>query len=194
MEKGKVDSLKAFVIGGSAGSLAVLLEVLPLLSGAFDAAIIIILHRKTSTDSVLVELLSTKTFLPVEEVSEKQLIEPAKIYIAPPDYHLLVEQDYTFSLDDSEKVNFSRPSIDVSFESAAEAFKTNLVAILLSGANADGVAGLQAVKAFGGTTIAQRPDTAEVSYMPEQAIQHAAVDFVLSPGEIANFLNAQGCV
>jgi two-component system chemotaxis response regulator CheB len=191
MEKDKVESFKAVIIGGSAGSLSVLLEVLPQLSPDFYAAIIIILHRKPTTDSPLVELLSSKSPFPVSEASEKEPIEPRKIYIAPADYHLLIEQDFSFSLDDSEKVNFSRPSIDVSFESAAEVFKADLLAILLSGANADGVAGLQAVKSLGGTTIAQHPDTAEVAYMPEQAIRQVAVDFILSPLEIARFLNAQ---
>jgi two-component system chemotaxis response regulator CheB len=191
MEKDKVDRFKVVAIGGSAGSLSVLLEVLPQLSPNFYAAIIIVLHRKSTVDSPLVDLLSSKTSFPVSEASEKELIEPGRIYIAPADYHLLVEHDLTFSLDDSEKVNFSRPSIDVSFESAAEVFKGDLLAILLSGANADGVVGLQAVKSFGGITIAQRPDTAEVSYMPEQAIQQMAVDFILSPPEIADFLNEQ---
>ncbi|HTM66266.1 MAG TPA: chemotaxis protein CheB [Flavipsychrobacter sp.] len=191
MEKDKVERFKAIIIGGSAGSLSVLLEVLPQLSQDISAAIIIVLHRKSTTDSLLVELFSSKTSVPVSEAAEKELIEPGKIYVAPADYHLLIEQDFSFSFDASEKINFSRPSIDVSFESAAEVFRESLVGILLSGANADGVVGLQAIRSFGGTTIAQRPDTAEVPYMPEQAIQQVAMDFILSPPEIADFLNGQ---
>ncbi len=178
-----------FLIGGSAGSLKVLLEVLPQLHDDLKFPIIIILHRKGYTDSQLEFLLRTKTNLKVIEPDDKDLLEAGCIYIAPPDYHLLIETDQTISLDFSEKLNFSRPSIDVTFSSAAKVFKENTFALLLSGANADGVAGLNFVKTNNGTTLVQNPITAEVNYMPLQAITQSKIDFVLNPDEIATFIN-----
>ena len=111
------------------------------------------------------------------------------LYIAPPDYHLLIENDKTFSLDASEKINFSRPSIDVSFESASQVFKENLVCLLLSGANSDGTKGLQKVNEKGGSVIIQDPSTAIVPFMPEYAIENVANDAILDPKEMANYIN-----
>ena len=179
----------ALVIGGSAGSLEALIEVLPGLKGAMLPAIIIIVHRKVSNDYSLPNLLALKTNLPVKEVEEKEKVIPGVIYIAPADYHLLIEHDCTFSLDDSEKVNYSRPSIDITFESAAEVYGSGLAAILLSGANADGVAGLQTIKELGGLVAAQDPESAEVAYMPQQAVNRIALDRVLKTEEIATFIN-----
>lgn len=176
------------VIGGSAGSLEVLLKVLPeLLQPTFP--IIIVLHRKPGKDSLLTDLLTSKTSLCVKEVEEKEPIAPATIYIVPSDYHLLIENDRTFALDASEKVNFSRPSIDVTFESAAEVYEESLVALLLSGSNSDGTAGLRAVKENGGMAIVQNPATAIASYMPQYAEQHVETDEILNPEDMANFIN-----
>lgn len=136
------------IIGGSAGSLDVLLKVLPFIRTDITFAIIIVLHRKPTADGLLAGLLSSKTALLVKEVEEKENIVPGIVYIAPSDYHLLIEKDHTFSLDNSEKVNYSRPSIDVTFKSAAEVYKNNLVCFLLSGSNADGVDGLKEVKQY----------------------------------------------
>lgn len=177
------------MIGGSAGSLQVILKLLPGLRIGLPVAIVIVLHRKPSNDETLVDLLSGKTRWPVREVEEKEPVLPNHIYIAPADYHLLVESDHTFSLDVSEKVNYSRPSIDIAFESAAEVYGSSLLAILLSGANADGQEGMQHVKNAGGTCVVQNPDTAEVAYMPMQAIGHVAIDKVLHAEEIASFIN-----
>lgn len=178
-----------FLIGGSAGSLKVLLEVLPELSANLNFPIIVVLHRKGYVDSQLVNLLNAKTSLNVIEPDDKEPLSPGNIYLAPPDYHLLLEQDKTISLDFSEKFNFSRPSIDITFSSAVKIFKENTFALILSGANADGVEGLKAVKANNGTTLAQNPITAEVNYMPLQAITQSKIDFVLNPSEIAAFIN-----
>src|SRR5690606_15964808 len=117
----------------------------------------------------LAELFSNKTSIPVKEIDEKEQIKRGMIYIAPPDYHTLIEKDKTFSLDFSEKVNYSRPGIDVTFQTAAEAYGQGAAAILLSGANADGTSGLDTIKAFGGITIVQSPQTAEVDFMPSYA-------------------------
>ena len=178
------------LIGGSTGSLEVLLQALPALKPPLSFALVIILHRKNSTDSTLANLLSLKTSMALTEVDDKDPIRPGAIYLAPADYHLLIEQDRTFSLDDSEKVNYSRPSIDVTFESAADVYGPSLVGILLSGANADGTAGLIAIKKAGGITVAQHPDTALVAFMPQQAISNATIDHVLDLKQLTTYLNA----
>src|ERR1700733_14544058 len=137
---------KLIIIGGSAGSLGGILKGVPSLNESRSVPVIIVMHRKNEQKSLLTLLLSDKTNLKVKEAEEKESILPGCIYIAPADYHLLIEHDLTFSLDDSEKVNYCRPSIDVTFESAAYTYKNGLVCILLSGANADGVKGLKKVK------------------------------------------------
>ncbi|CAL1520542.1 chemotaxis protein CheB [Chitinophaga sp. MM2321] len=177
------------LIGGSAGGLQAILKFLPLLDIRLKAAMIIVLHRQSHYDSLLTELLAVKTHLPVKEAEEKEALLPGVIYIAPADYHLLIETDHTLSLDYSEKVHFSRPSIDVTFISAAAVYGAKLAAALLSGANTDGVEGLIAVHEAGGTTLVQDPDTAEVDYMPRQAIQSATIDRILHAEEMAAFIN-----
>ncbi|WP_234734572.1 chemotaxis protein CheB [Tellurirhabdus bombi] len=186
MEKNRI---KAVVIGGSSGSLDVLLKLFPALNPAIPLTIIVVLHRKNAPDSPLANLLSYKTSIPVKEVEDKDAVLPGMIYLAPADYHLLIERDFLFSLDSSEKVNYSRPSLDVTFESAADVYGPTLVGILLSGANSDGTAGLDAIKRAGGIIIAQSPETAKVAFMPEQAIQHTDIDFVFDSDEMAAFIN-----
>ena len=170
--------ISLLVIGGSAGSLDVIMQFLAVLPPPDMLAIIIVVHRKNA-DSILVELLSGLTTWTVKEAEEKEPIEAGNIYLAPPDYHLLIEMDKTLSLDFSEKVHYSRPSIDVSFETAAEAYGSELACLLLSGANADGVEGLKAVQHFGGITLVQDPEEASVSYMPRQALEEIKVDRVI---------------
>lgn len=176
------------LIGGSAGSLDVLIQLLPALNQKSNLSIIIVLHRKAG-ESLLVDLLSDKTRWFVKEAEDKEKIEKKTIYVAPPDYHLLIEKDKTFSLDFSEKVHFSRPSIDVSFETAAEAYGPALMAVLLSGANADGAEGMRQIKRSGGMTIVQDPREAAVSYMPQQAIELAKVDYIEPTTRIINIIN-----
>ncbi len=181
---------KCLVIGGSAGSLDVLLKVLPVLDGNLNFPIIIVVHRKQGMDSLLTDLLAHRTTLKVKEADEKDSILNGTVYIAPSDYHLLIEKDFTFSLDYSEKVNYSRPAIDVTFQSAAEAYGTGLVCLLLSGSNADGVNGLITVNKFGGLTLVQDPSSAQVTYMPDQAILRANVSAILKIEEMANYINS----
>lgn len=191
MEESKIISgCKALLIGGSAGSLEVLIEVLPKLEQLNSFALIIVLHRKSGEDNLLENLISIKTAIPIMEVEDKVPVEPGYIYIAPSDYHLLFEKDETISLDTSEKVNYSRPSIDVAFESAADIYGPSLAAILLSGANADGTAGLEAIKEAGGVTVVQKPDSAEVAYMPGYAIENMSPDFVLDIKQILEFVKS----
>ena len=181
--------IKMLVIGGSAGSLDVLMDVLPKLRKDIDFPIVIILHRKKDSESLLADLLSSRSPLPVNEIEDKQPILPGVIYLAPPDYHVLIEKNDTFSLDVSEKVNFSRPSIDVSFESASDAYPDAIAGLLLSGANADGTEGLKCIQEKNGLVIVQQPGTADVAYMPQQAINEIKVDAILNKEEIASYIN-----
>jgi two-component system chemotaxis response regulator CheB len=189
MEKDRViQGCKVLVIGGSAGSLEVLIELLPQLAFVPTFAIMLVLHRKSSEDSTLEELISYKTNIPVAEVEDKTPLKPGFIYIAPSDYHLLFENDDTLSLDTSEKINYSRPSIDVSFESAAEAYGPSLVGILLSGANADGTEGLLAIKKAGGAIVVQVPESAQMPFMPMNAITNASPHYVLDVKGMIEFI------
>jgi two-component system, chemotaxis family, protein-glutamate methylesterase/glutaminase len=187
-ERNPVNRFEVLLIGGSAGSVEAILQILPSLPVISGLAIVVVLHRR-SGESLLPELLSGKTAWTVKEAEEKDSVEPGTIYLAPADYHLLIEKDKSFSLDDSEKVNHSRPSIDVTFESAADVFGSELVCLLLSGANADGVKGLLEVKRKGGRTLAQDPSTATVPFMPQQAIDNHAVDYIMHKNNISDWIN-----
>lgn len=178
------------MIGGSAGSLDVLLKVLPEINTDISFAIIIVVHRKPGSDTLLNNLLQQRTKLPVKEVEEKEHVLPGHIYVAPSDYHLLIERNETFSLDRGEKVHYSRPSIDVAFESAADVFLQKLVGLLLSGANKDGVAGLKKIKEAGGRVYIQDPESAIVSTMPFEAVNEVAYDRVVAVAEMPKIINA----
>jgi two-component system chemotaxis response regulator CheB len=189
MEKDKrINGCKLLILGGSAGSLEVLIKILPHLTVLSGYAMVIVLHRKGSEDNTLEELIAIKTTVPVVEVEDKTPLVPGHIYVAPSDYHLLFEKNDTISLDTSEKVNYSRPSIDVSFESAADIYGASLVAILLSGANADGTNGLISVKNAGGTVIIQDPVSAEVSFMPGNALDNMKAHFVADVKKILELI------
>ncbi|TCJ12674.1 chemotaxis protein CheB [Flaviaesturariibacter flavus] len=178
-------------IGGSAGSLEVLLQVFPLLRRGLPFPIVVITHR-ASQESVLAELLSSRTELPVREAEDKDVLQPGAIMVAPPGYHLLVEADGSLSLDCSEKIHYSRPSIDVTFETIADSYGSRAVGLLLSGANHDGVAGLGLIRAAGGGAWAQDPATAQVAFMPQGAVDRGFADRILKPGEMADAINALG--
>ena len=169
MAQDQVRPFHVVVIGGSAGSLEIVMDIVRNLPPQSQDVFIIVLHRKyDNNESILENLLSHNTKLRVMEAEDKEIIQPASIYIAPPDYHLLVESDgASFSLDSSEKVHYSRPSINVTFQSVADVFGNRVLGILLSGANADGAEGLLAIKQAGGHTMVQHPATAEVDFMPQ---------------------------
>ncbi len=177
------------VIGGSTGSIDVLLQLLPALPSPLPFAMVVVIHRKNTSDSALANLLAARTRVPVQEVDDKDVLTAGIIYLAPADYHLLLEKDGMFTLDYSEKVQYSRPSIDVTFESVADVYGSAVVGILLSGANADGTAGLRAIGQAGGITIVQHPDTAQVAYMPRHAMQHTRIDHILTGPEMVEFLS-----
>ena len=179
---------RMLAIGGSAGSLDVILKIVTVLPFISHLATVIIVHRKNDGESILTDLLSTRTKLAVKEIEDKEAITGGTIYIAPADYHLLIENEKMFSLDASEKVHHSRPSIDVSFESVAEVFGISAIGVLLSGANADGAAGLSNIKQANGFTIVQDPASAEVGYMPQQALEQMKPDKILSGDVIGEFI------
>lgn len=189
MEKDAIRKYKVVVIGGSAGSLEVVLKMVTALHAQTNTSFIIVLHRKNDANSTLEDLIAARTSLEVKEVEDKDPILYNTIHIAPPDYHLLIEDEKTFSLDSSEKVHHSRPSIDITFESVALVFGSHVIGVLLSGANADGAEGLAKIKRAGGFTIVQDPSSSDVSYMPQQAIKKKAFNKVLHAEEIARFIN-----
>jgi two-component system chemotaxis response regulator CheB len=191
MEEIKIISdCKVVIIGGSAGSLNALMQILPELPKLNHFALVIVLHRKSTDDQTLEDLLTLKSNVKVKAVEDKIPLMPGFIYVAPSNYHLLFEKEGILALDTSEKVNYSRPSIDVSFESAAEVYGASLVGILLSGSNADGTEGLKAIKTAGGTIAVQNPLSAEMPFMPNNAILYTNPDFILSTQEILQFIIA----
>lgn len=192
MEKNVISpTCELVLVGGSSGSLDIVLKIISSLKKNITLAVVVVVHRKTTSDSTLSELFAIRSSLPVKEVEDKDQILPGFVYLAPSDYHLLFEKKHVFALDDSEKVNYSRPSIDITFDSAADAYRNNAVAILLSGANADGTEGLKAIHQAAGVTIVQAPGTASFPYMPEQAILHAPIDFQMSVEEMIEYINSK---
>lgn len=179
---------KAVVIGTSAGGLYALSFILKDLPAAYPIPVIIVQHRSKDQRDLLEEVLQSKCRIRIKQADEKEKIESGVVYIAPPDYHLLVEANKTFSLSSDEPVRYSRPSIDVLFETAAMVFKDSLVGIILTGANNDGAAGTIAVKKCGGLTIAQQPDEAQFSAMPRAAIETRNVKYIKTLTEIQDFL------
>jgi two-component system chemotaxis response regulator CheB len=180
---------QAVVIGVSAGGIAALDKILPQIEKGCNYAIMVVQHIAADGGDYLVEHFSSCCSLTVREAEDKQNIEPGNIYFAPANYHMLVERQKSLALSIDGKVNYSRPSIDVLFKTAAEAYCQNLVGVVLTGANADGAAGLAKVKELGGLTVVQSPDTAEVATMPLAAIESTQVDHVLRLNEIGSFLN-----
>ncbi|MBH8551556.1 chemotaxis protein CheB [Nostocaceae cyanobacterium CENA357] len=180
-------SFKIIVIGTSLGGLSALKKILINLPTDFLTPIAIVQHRHKDSGKTLQELLQEYTLLPIREVEDKEKILPGQIYLAPPDYHLLIEPDY-FALSTDEPVSYARPSIDVLFESAADIYAEQVIGVILTGANEDGKQGLKKVKARGGITIVQEPTTAESSIMPKAAISAVAVDWIVSLSELAPLL------
>lgn len=189
MEKNKIiNHCKVVIIGGSAGSLQALLQILPFIESPISFAIVIVVHRKNTDEQTLEDLIALRSNIKVKIVEDKVKLQTGFIFIAPSNYHLLFEKDETLSLDTSEKINYSRPSIDVSFESAAEIFGPELIGILLSGSNSDGTLGLKAIQAAGGLIVVQNPVSAEMSFMPNNAILHTTPDFILKTEEILELI------
>jgi two-component system chemotaxis response regulator CheB len=164
------------------------MELLQDLPANFPLPILIVQHRSRDQQSLLEEVLQNKCKISIRQAEEKERIQPGIVFIAPPDYHLLIERDFTLSLSADEHVLYSRPSVDVLFESAAMAYADKLIAILLTGANIDGAAGIMRVRETGGLTIAQDPNEALFSAMPGGAIKTGMVNKIMNLAAIKNFL------
>jgi two-component system chemotaxis response regulator CheB len=179
---------EAVVIGASAGAVDALSAILPTLPQDYPVPLIVVVHVPPDKKSIMVDLFRRKCQLAVREAEDKVPIERATAYFAPPDYHVLVKLDRRLSLSSEEPVHHSRPSIDVLFETAAEAYGQGLIGIVLTGANADGAAGLRAIHAAGGTAIVQRPELAHTPYMPQAALNACPDARAMSLEEIARYL------
>jgi two-component system chemotaxis response regulator CheB len=177
--------LKVVVVGVSAGGVAALKTLLGGLPADFPLPILIVQHISPNAGDGLARLLNELCPIRVKEADEREAIVPATVYIAPPNYHLLLECGGFLSLSADSHVSYARPSVDVLFKSAAEAFAAGVVGVILTGANFDGSAGLQMIKALGGVAVVQDPADAEVPQMPAAALAATGVDFVLPLAEIA---------
>lgn len=180
--------IQAVVVGASAGGVEALSVLLPVLSAQGGLAVFVVLHLPRDRRSLLSSIFSRECRVPVLEAEDKQPVVPGTVYFAPPDYHLLIETGPALALSVDDPVNYSRPSIDVLFESAADVYRERLMAIVLTGANQDGSRGLAAVQAAGGVTVVQDPATAQSSSMPRAALERVAADFVLNLEQIAALL------
>ncbi|HKL83287.1 MAG TPA: chemotaxis protein CheB [Desulfobacter sp.] len=183
-------SYEAIVVGVSAGGLVALAEVLPKLDKDMTLPVMIVQHQSHDSDDFLVRYFDDLCRHSVKEVEDKMPVESGTIYFAPANYHLLVEPDKTFSLSTEARVNYSRPSIDVLFESAADTYMDRLVGIILTGANSDGTNGAARIKELGGLIIAQDPETAEADAMPMSVVKHVQVDHILALNRIGDFINS----
>ncbi|MFH2050186.1 MAG: chemotaxis protein CheB [bacterium] len=181
----------AIVIGVSAGGMNALKTILSVLPANFSLPIIIVQHMAADSDSYLISYLNERSSVKVKMAEIREEIKGNTVYIAPPAYHLLIEDDYTFSFTADPYVNYARPSIDVLFETAASAYGSQLVGIILTGANSDGSKGLKDIKDYGGLTLVQDPKTAESDCMPLSAINTVDVDYILNLDEIGPFLKRE---
>lgn len=180
---------KHFVtIGASAGGMDAIASFLGKLGDSFEFPVLITKHLAEGDEFGLIDILNKSSKVSVELVDDKQKIESGHVYLAPGGYHLQVEEEGLMSLSADERVAHSRPSIDVLFQTAADVYGRSVIAVILTGANRDGAAGIRAVHKKGGVTIAQNPDSAEVHIMPKEAISTGCVDHVLELDEIAPFV------
>ncbi|WP_109123510.1 chemotaxis protein CheB [Dyella sp. C11] len=181
--------IKAVVMGGSAGSIASLITIVRELPAAFEPSVFLTVHVPPSEKrNVLVDVLRSHCDIAIGEAEDKQPIQPGTLYVAPSDYHLLVESSGVLSLSSDEPVLFSRPSIDVLFESAADAYGEALVGIVLSGASSDGAHGSRAIQDAGGAVMVEDPLSAYASVMPLATLNACPGARVGSPGQIATYL------
>lgn len=180
---------EAIVIGVSSGGMKALNVLLPALPAGFSLPVIIVQHVSPYGGNNWIGLLNQACALRVKEADEKETIETGNVYVAPANYHLLIERDRTFSLSIDEKVNFARPSIDVLFESAAEVYGDALIGVILTGANTDGAAGMEKIMQCGGLTIVQDPETAWSAAMPAAVLTCITPHYVLPLENVATLLN-----
>lgn len=180
---------KAIVIGASAGGLEALRTILTSLDKGFSIPILIVQHISAHSDNYITIHLDSLCHVHVKEADEKEKIEGGKVYFAPPNFHMMIEDDHTISFSIDHKVNYARPSVDVLFETAAYTLGDHLIGVVLTGANHDGAEGLKTIKEYGGLTIVQDPKTAESKAMPLAAKETAEPHYIYSLKEIADLLN-----
>lgn len=183
-----VSGVQAIVVGASAGGVEALLSIFAALVPGFSLPIIAVLHLPDERRSQLAEVFDRRLHIPVVEARDKEMIQPGTLYFAGPGYHLSVEHDRSLSLSQEDRVHHSRPAIDFLFESAADAYGPNLLAILLTGANQDGGRGLAQVKQLGGITVVQDPLEARVDVMPKAALALHTPDYILTLSRIGDLL------
>lgn len=183
---GDVDGV---VIGTSAGGVEALSHLLPALPAGLHAPVFVVIHLPRERPSLLVDIFRPRCAVDVREAQDKEPVAAGTVYFAPPDYHLLVDQGPQLALSSDDLVNFSRPSIDVLFESAADVYGERLLGIILTGASHDGASGLEAVYRAGGWTVVQEPNDAQAPLMVEAALKRIPVDFVLPLDQIAQLLS-----
>lgn len=188
----KWQRIKAVVIGASAGGVDALMQILPGLPAGFGLPLVVVLHLPESRHSQLAKIFMRRTSLQVREAADKETLTPGTLYFAPPGYHLLVETDHSLSLSCEAHVHFSRPSIDVLMESAADAYGPGLAGILLTGANSDGARGLDKIGRQGGLTVVQDPAEAHMPAMPQAAIRLRQPDLILDLKSIHRLLLEMG--
>ena len=181
--------MRLIIIGGSAGSFNLILSILKGLDKEMNTPVVIVLHRLKNTTTILEDYLQLQSHYIVKEAEDKEFVKEGYIYTAPSDYHLLLNENLSFSLDASEEVNYSRPSIDVSFESFSYVLKENCCGILLSGANEDGAMGLKIIAENGGDTIVQDSNEAEYAAMPQAAIELYKKHTVFTINDIIKKMN-----
>lgn len=179
---------EAIVIGVSAGGMNALKILLSALPKGFSIPIVVVQHLDVHSHNYFAMHLSRYCNLEVKEIDEKEPIEKGYIYVSPPNYHSLIEKDKTFTLTVEERVSYARPSIDLLFETAADAFEEGLIGIILTGANHDGSYGVKKIKENGGIVIVQDPETAEFDAMPRYAIKSTKVDYLLNLEDISKLL------
>ena len=184
--------IEAVVLGASAGGFEALLAVLDGLPAAYPLPLVAVLHLPDHHESRLAELFGYRLALEVREARDKEPLAPGTLYFAPPGYHLSIEADHSFSLSCEERVNHARPSIDVLFASAGDAYGKFLAGILLTGANFDGAAGMAGMQVAGALTIVQDPASAAVATMPEAALRRMTPDLILPLADIHSVLRMLG--
>ena len=180
--------VRAVAIGASAGGVEALSAVLPALPRGFPAAVFVVIHLPRDKPSVLADIFAARCEVPVREAQDKEPVQPGVVYFAPPDYHLLVDEGPSLALSVDDPVLYSRPSIDVLFQSAADVYGPQLAGVVLTGGNEDGCAGLQAIAKHDGACIVQDPATAQAAYMPRAAMEKVASAQVLPLDRIATAL------
>ncbi|MDF1512426.1 MAG: chemotaxis protein CheB [Anaerolineae bacterium] len=177
------------VVGTSSGGTQVLRQIFKALTPGFSLPICVVQHLYPLQKSATIVKFHENCYLPIKEAEDKEPLVAGRIYVAPANYHLLIEDDRTLALSVDARVNFTRPSIDVLFESAVDVFGTHTIGIILTGANSDGAQGLSRIGKAGGITIVQDPESASAPSLPLSALAVTAVDHILPPNSIGSLLN-----